>query len=386
MKPESRSVHAGRELGARSPLAPPIFATAVYVYDDLEDYDNVAAGEVPGHIYGRNSNENVAMLESALAELEGGEAGQATSSGMAAILLALLSLAPRPCPIVAPRDSYGVTLALLHQDFEPAGYEIRLADYDDLEGVGKALAGAGLVLLETISNPLCKVADLEAICALAAERGIPSVVDNTFATPLLCRPLELGASLVVHSVTKFLGGHSDLIAGAVLGRTPEMAPLRARAVRLGTTLGPFEAWLALRGLRTLGLRMSRHSSNSLALAGALEGMPGVSAVHHPLLSSSPYRDRAGRLLPGGVGGMMAFDLAGGREAVQAMMNGLRMVRFAASLGGVETTISHPELTSHRSLSPAQRAELGIGSGTVRVSVGIEAPEDIVADFRSALGG
>jgi cystathionine beta-lyase/cystathionine gamma-synthase len=356
----------------------------VHVYDDLDDYDAVARGERPGHYYGRNSNENRAMLERAVADLEGAEAGLAVASGMAALHLAILALAPRPAIIVATRELYGGTMSLLRQDLEPAGYEAHFVDLTDLEAARRALDGAAIVLIETITNPLCGVADIEAIARLARERGVRVLVDNTFATPILCRPLELGADLVMHSATKYIGGHSDLVAGVVVGGTDVIAGARARSVRTGATLGPFDAWLALRGLRTLDVRMRRHSENSLALARALRSLPGVSKVHHPLLEGSQSASVARRILPQGAGGMMAFDLDGGRAAVQRMMSRFRMAAFAASLGGVETTISYPEITSHRGLTPEERAELGVGPGTVRVSVGIEAAEDIVADFTQAL--
>jgi len=388
VKQASRAVHAGRETTGPSrgstPLAPPISTAAVHVYDDLDDYDAVARGERPGHYYGRNSNENRAMLERAVAELEGADAGLAVASGMAALHLAILALAPKPVTIVATRELYGGTMNLLRQDLEPAGYEAHFVDMADLDAVRRALDGAGLVLIETITNPLCGVADIEAIGRMARDRGARVLVDNTFATPILCRPLELGADVVMHSATKYIGGHSDLVAGVVVGGAEVIAAARARSVRTGATLGPFEAWLALRGLRTLDVRMARHSENALALAHALRTTSGVSKVHHPLLEDSPYASVARRLLPQGAGGMMAFDLAGGRAAVQRMMSRFRMIAFAASLGGVETTISYPEITSHRSLSTAERAELGVGPGTVRVSVGIEAAEDIVADFTQAL--
>ena len=384
MKQASRAVHAGRELGARSPLAPDLSLAAVHVYDDLEDYDAVARGERPGYFYGRNSNSNRDMLEQAVAELEGAEAGVAAASGMAALHLAILALAPKPVTIVATREAYGVTLALLRLDFEPAGYETHFVDLSDLDSVRRAVPGAGLVLAETITNPLCRVPDIEAVAAVAKSNGVPVLVDNTFATPVLCRPLELGADVVMHSATKFIGGHSDLVAGVVVGSAPVMAAARARSVRTGTPLGPFDAWLALRGLRTLDVRMRRHSENSIALATAMRSMAGVSAIHHPLLKGSPSYDVATRLLPQGAGGMMAFDLRGGRAAVQLMLKRLRLVTFVASLGGVETTVSYPEITSHRSLTSEERAELGVGPGTVRVSVGIEAAEDIIADFAQAL--
>ncbi|HLH68612.1 MAG TPA: aminotransferase class I/II-fold pyridoxal phosphate-dependent enzyme [Candidatus Dormibacteraeota bacterium] len=384
MRPDSRAVHAGRELRAHDPLAPPIVQASVYVFDDLEDYDAVADGRRPGHVYTRNSNENVAMLEAAVADLEGAEAGLATASGMAAVAAAVTTFAPRPAPLVAAADAYGTTLGLLRQDLVPLGYELRLVDTSDLEAVERALGGAALLLCETITNPLCRVTDLEAICRLGTRHGVPVLVDNTFASPLLCRPLELGATAVVHSATKYLGGHSDLVAGVLVGDRALVERARARVIRTGACLGPFEAWLAVRGLRTLHLRMRRHSENALCLARRLHGSPGIRAVHHPLLEGSPYLGIASRLLPQGSGGMFAFDLAGGRPAVQAMLRRLRLVRFAASLGGVETTISYPDLTSHRGLTPEERLARGITPGTVRVSTGLEDPEDLVEDLAQAI--
>jgi cystathionine gamma-synthase len=384
MRPGSRAVHAGYRKTARSPLSPPIVQTAVYVYENLEDYDAVARGDLPGHYYSRTSNENVSMLAEAVAELEGAEAGVATSSGMAAIAVAITALAPRPCPIVAPLDLYGGTWVLFRQELEPVGYTTRAVDFRNLAAVAQALEGAGLVVCETITNPLVRVADLEAICQLAASNGVPVLVDNTFATPVLCRPLELGATMVVHSATKYIGGHSDLVAGVAVGAREHVKPAAARASRLGTTLGPFEAWLALRGLRTLPLRIARASQNALLLAEALMEAPGVSAVYYPTLPGSAQEELARRLLPDGAGGMLAVQLDGGRAGVQRLMDRLAMVPFAASLAGVETTISHPEVTSHRYLTPEERAGLGIHPGTVRISAGIEESEDIIQDFLQAL--
>ena len=388
MKQASRAVHAGRGgkagVGARAPLAPDLSTAAVHVYEELDDYDAVARGERPGHYYGRNSNTNRAMLEAAVAELEGAEAGVATGSGMSALHLSILALAPKPATILATRELYGGTLALLRQDLEPAGYEAVFVDLNDLDAVRRAMDGAGLVLVETITNPLCRVPDLDAIIGMARTSGVPVLVDNTFATPALFRPMEHGATVVMHSVTKYLGGHSDLVAGVVVGDAALMAAARVRSVRTGTPLGPFDAWLAVRGLRTLDVRMRRHTDNALALARAMRSMPGVAKIHHPLMEDSPSFAVATRLLPEGAGGMMAFDLEGGRAAVQRMMSRFQLVAFAASLGGVETTISYPEITSHRGLTPEERVQLGVGPGTVRVSVGIEAAEDIVADFAQAI--
>jgi cystathionine beta-lyase/cystathionine gamma-synthase len=383
VKPASRAVHAGRDLAARArqgrvPLAPDLSPASVHVFTDLEDYDAVARGERPGQYYGRNTNTNREMLERAVADLEGAEAGVATASGMAALHGAVLALTPKPAAIVATRELYGGTAALLRQDLEPLGYEAQFVDLMDLDAVQRVVHGAGLVIAETITNPLCRVPDLEAIAAMCRERSVPLLVDNTFATPLVCRPLASGATVVMHSATKYLGGHSDLVAGVIVGDAATMGIARARSARTGTTLAPFDAWLALRGLRTLDVRMRRHSENSLALARAMRSMPGVVRVHHPLL------DGPNRLLSDGSGGMMAFDLDGGREAVQRMISRFQLVTFAASLGGVETTISYPEITSHRSMSVEERREVGVGPGTVRVSVGIEDAGDIIADFELAL--
>src|ERR1700737_5040410 len=313
MKPAARAVHAGRELVAPSPLAPDLGPAAVHVYTDLDDYDAVARGDRPGHYYGRNSNSNRDMLERAVADLEGAEAGLATASGMAALHATMLALAPKPTTIVATRELYGGTLAMLRQDFEPAGYEAHFIDLTDLDVVRRSLDGAGLVLAETITNPLCGVPDLEAIATMARERGVPFLVDNTFASPILCRPLDLGATAVMHSVTKYIGGHSDLVAGVAVGDAKAIGAARARSVRTGTTLSPFDAWLALRGLRTLDVRMRRHSDNSLALANAMQTMPGVARVHHPLLKGSDSYEVAHRLMPHGSGGMMGNDLGRGRR-------------------------------------------------------------------------
>ena len=384
MRPDSRAVHAGREPRAREPLAPPIVQAAVHVFDDLDDYEAVASGREPGHVYGRNSNENTSMLAAAVAELEGAESGLACASGMAAIFASVLALAPRPAPVVVTADAYGVTLAMLRTDLAPLGYEVRVVDLHDLDATAAALPGAALVIAETITNPLCRLTDLESICRLAGERGVPVLVDNTFATPVLCRPLELGASLVVHSATKYLGGHSDLVAGVVAGDGELVGRARERVVRTGASLGPFEAWLALRGLRTLHLRMRRHSDNAFALAHGLAGLPGVTGVHYPLLEGSPSEGLARLLLPQGAGGMLAFDLAGGRGAVQAMLTELRIVRFAASLAGVETTISYPAITSHAALAPEERLARGITPGTIRVSTGLEDPQDLLEDFTRSI--
>ncbi|MGH9184894.1 MAG: trans-sulfuration enzyme family protein [Acidimicrobiales bacterium] len=359
-------MHAGHTLRHRDPMAPPIVQSSVYVFDDLEEYDAVASGAKPGHIYRRNSNENVAMLEAAVADLEGAPTGVATGSGMAAILLGVLTLAPRPGPVVVASESYGVTLAMLRNDLEPLGYETRFVNAGHPDATAAGADGAVLILAETISNPLCKITDLAALVKTARRAGVPLLVDNTFATPILQRPLDEGATAVVHSATKFIGGHSDLVAGVLVGGEQAMQQARQRRSRMGMILGPFDAWLALRGLRTLPLRIGKQSSNAARLADKLATLEPVERVHYP-----------------GIGAMLAFDLCS-HDAVQQLIDRLQLARFAASLGGVETTLAVPALTSHRSLSPDELLHLGIGSRTIRVSVGIEDPDDIVADFEHAL--
>jgi methionine-gamma-lyase len=384
VRPASRAVHAGRRPEAGDPLSPPIEQAAVYVHDSLETYDAIVRGDARGHVYGRNGNQTVETFAAAVAELEQAELGIATASGMSALLLAVMALVPRPRPLVVAADLYGVSLAMLREDLAPLGYELRDFDSARPETLLPLLDGAAAVICETVSNPLSRVADVPAIATAAGGKGIPLIVDNTFTTPVLCRPLEQGATLVVHSATKYLGGHSDLTAGVVCGSGQPIAAVAARGVRLGPTLGPFEAWLALRGLRTLDLRVRRSTANALALAEGLVTTGGVGRVHHPRLSGSEFHATAARLLPEGTGGMFAFEADGGREAAQRMLDRLRMVRFAASLGGVETTVSFPTFTSHRSLDPGRRAELGITDGTVRVSTGIEDVADLLEDFRQAL--
>ena len=273
---------------------------------------------------------------------------------------------------------------MLKQDLQPAGYRVDFLDLNDLNAVERATPS--VIVAETITNPLCRVVDLEALGNLAREIEAFLIVDNTFATPLLCKPLDLGAHAVVHSATKYLGGHSDLVAGVVVGSKDLISNVRSRVSRTGATLGAFDAWLTLRGIRTLDVRMKRHTHNAIALAEAMRTMRGVRYVHHPLLEPSPTYAIAKRILPNGSGGMMAFDLEGEREAVQRMIKRFSLVTFAASLGGVETTVSYPELTSHRSMSLGERVELGIGPGTVRVSVGLEDPDDIIDDFKQAIAG
>lgn len=371
--------------GVTRPLTPPIYQTSVFVFDDLERVDAVWEGREPGFIYGRFGTPNHAELEETVARLEGAEAAVATASGMGALTaLFLATLAPGD-HLVAGRDLYGATAALLREELARAGVEVSLVDAADPDAVEAALTGrTRAIFAETVSNPLLRLADLPALAALARGRGLQLLVDNTFASPALLRPLGLGATAVVHSATKYLAGHGDTTAGVVAGPRSLMERVRKVVIRMGLNLGPFDAWLTQRGLRTLALRMERQSANALALARFLEGRPEVARVFYLGLESHPQRALARRLFPDGAGGMVAFELRGGAEAVRVLMKGLRLIEFAPSFGDVATTWSYPARTSHRSLGPEERKALGIGDGLVRLSVGIEAVEDLTADLGGAL--
>jgi cystathionine beta-lyase/cystathionine gamma-synthase len=356
----------------------------VWSFPALELLDQVQDGELPGYIYSRMGNPTVARLEGAVAAMEGAASGLALSSGMGVIASILLALTRPGQRVVAARELYGGTTGLLGL-VEKFGVHPHLVDLEDSRALDRALAQpAALVLVETLANPRLSVADLPGLAARARAAGAVLVVDNTFATPYLCRPLEHGADLVVHSLTKFLSGHGDLTAGVGVGGSELVERARRAATVLGPALDPFAAWLAVRGMKTLDVRMERACANALTLARYLERHPGVLKVHYPGLPGHPGHELAGRLLGGKYGAMLAFELKGGEQAASALVRGLRLVRLVPSLGDVATTISHPAKTSHRGLSPQEREERGIGPGLIRVSVGIEAVDDLVEDMERAL--
>jgi len=391
LEPSTERLAADGYLGsdgpaAPQPLVPSLAQTAVFAFDSLEQLEAVWTGERPGYIYTRMGNPNLEELAQAVAALEGAEAGLVASSGTAAILACLLACLEPGDHLVATREAYGGTHTLLTEDLPHRfGIEVSLVEVEDLDGVAAACRENTRVLyVETLTNPLVRLAPLPELAALARQRGLTLVVDNTFATPYLLRPLEWGADVVVHSATKFLNGHGDVILGAAAGKRPVMERARSLVVRYGLNADPFAAWLTLRGLKTLGLRLRQAVRNAQELAQFLSAHPAVQAVYYPGLSGSPYQERARRMLPRGAGAVLSFTLAGGGEAAARFVRGLRLVRFAPSLGDLTTTISHPGLTSHRGLSAAQQRALGIDPGLIRVSVGIEDPQDLLADFSRAL--
>ena len=376
-----------REVHER-PTSIPIYQTATFSAETVEALAAAVAeqeGGYAGYGYSRLANPTVDALGDAVAELEGAEAGFALASGMAAIHAALLSVAGAGDRIVATRAVYGSTQSLLVRVLGRLGVRTEFVDVTDLDAVDRALRSepARVLYLETISNPTIVVADIAALSAIARRHGAVVVVDSTFASPYLVRPLALGADLVVHSATKYLSGHSDVLAGVVAGSRERVHAVRRVQVDTGATLAPLAAFLVLRGLPTLAVRMERQAATAAALATLLEGRPGVERVHYPGLASHPQHDLAVRQLrlPGA---MLAFELADGRAAGAAFVDALAIPERTASLGSIHTIVAHAASTTHRQLDAAQLAAAGIGPGLLRVSVGLEDEEDLVADVEAAL--
>jgi O-acetylhomoserine/O-acetylserine sulfhydrylase-like pyridoxal-dependent enzyme len=382
----TRSIHAGRlPLPAEAPLAVPIWQTSTFVFDDAERYAHTLRQPREGYVYTRYENPTTAALEATVANLEGAAEGMAAASGMGAIATVLLSVAGSGDHVVAQRDLYGGSYSLLAHTAPRFGIEVSFVDGADPAAVRAALRPTTrAIYAETIANPTITVADLPALAEVAGQQGVPLVVDNTVASPYLCRPIEHGAAIVVHSATKYLGGHSDVVGGIAVFAQPERHDAAWRTmIELGASPDPFAAWLVLRGVKTLSLRMRAHGANARQLAELLDAHPKVARVYWPGLPGHPTATLAAKLLDGGPG-MLSFDLAGGREAGRRFIEATRMAKLAASLGSVETLVSHPASTTHRQLSPDALAAAGIGEGMVRVSVGLEDGDDLAEDFIRAL--
>jgi cystathionine beta-lyase/cystathionine gamma-synthase len=386
MRFDTLVARGGRDVPSRSrPLTPPIYQTNVYVFDDMDAVEAVWEGKEPGFVYGRYGTGNHQMLEELVATLEGAEAGVACASGMGATTALVVGLLGAGDHLVAARDLYGTTAAFLQSDARRMGLETTFVDATDPERVLAAVGGTTrAVLVEAISNPLLRLVDLPALGGALRERGVDLVVDASMASPAVLRPIDHGATIVMHSLTKFISGHGDVTGGMVLGSRAAMERIRAAMIRTGTNLGPFDAWLAARGARTLAIRMERQSANALRLAAALEGHPAVARVYYPGLDSHPQRALARRMMPGPAGAMLSLDLAGGAAAVERFMGRTRLVEFAPSFGDVATTWTYPARTSHRRVSDEDKATVGIGPGLVRLSVGLEDADDLVADMERAL--
>jgi cystathionine beta-lyase/cystathionine gamma-synthase len=367
------------------PTSVPIYQAVTFSAEDADELGAVTMGARPGYSYARIDNPTDTALAEAIAELEGGEAGYVLASGMAAIHAALLALVRAGDRIVCTTAVYGSTRSLLLNVLGPFGVRTEFVDATDLGAVERALAAepSAVLYAETMSNPTVVVVDHAALAELAHRHGARYVVDNTFASPYVCRPLELGADLVVESATKYLGGHSDVLAGTVAGSAELIREVRRVQIDTGATLAPFSAFLVLRGIATLAVRLERHAASSTALAAWLERQEGVTRVHHPLLASHRQHAIAARQFTGS-SGMFAFELAGGGAAARAFVDALTVPELTASLGSIHTMVVHPPSTTHRQLDEAGLAAAGIGPGLLRCSVGLEDVEDLQADFERGL--
>lgn len=385
-------VHAGERKGtpAGQPAATPIYASSTFTYDSMEEIDRVFAGETPGYVYTRHGNPTVAALEDAIKKVEGGATACAYSSGMAAVHAALFACELTPgATVLASQDLYGATTNLLLTIFGSFGIKTVTADFSNIDELrAHARETKPRVLIaETISNPLLKVCDLDACAEIAHAANARLIVDNTFASPYLCRPLEHGADLVVHSATKYLGGHGDATGGVVVSRDEmDSAALIGVMKLVGGVLSVWEAHEILRGLKTLALRMDRHCENAEALAECLRNQPRVGRVHFPGLTTDDRKDMARRILrQPNLGGLVSIELKDNtRAAAFRFMDALKLCVRSTSLGDVFTSVLHPATASHRDLSGSRRQQLGITDGLVRISVGIEKVDDIIADIEQAL--
>ena len=385
---ETRAIHApAADLNGSRPVSVPIYQTSVFAFDDAAACARALDDPEAGFAYSRYANPTTSALEAVAADLEGGAAALATSSGMGAINAVLLgSLSPGD-HVIAQQCLYGGTFAVFTALADRYGIDVSYVSGRDPAEVTAAVTDRStLLFLETIANPTAAVSDLPALIAAGHRAGLTCVVDNTFATPMLCRPIEHGADIVIHSATKYLGGHDDVTLGLVVfAQEQAHQPLWKHTVNLGVAADPFAAWLTLRGLKTLALRMERHCASAAHLAGRLAGHPAVARVHWPGLADHPDHATARRILSG-FGGMAAFDLAGGRDAGLAFVGRLRLAMLGTSLGGTQTLVLHPASTSHRQMDAASLRTAGIDEGSIRVSAGLEHPDDLWADFEQALAG
>lgn len=385
--PATRAIHHGY-VPADNMLAltPPVHMSSTFVFPDTATGSALFAGETEGHVYSRISNPTVSLLECRMANLEGAEAGLATASGMGAISATLWTLVKPGDEIITDKTLYGCTFAFMRDGLSRFGVRITHVDLREPENLKSAISDqTRIVYFETPANPNMRLVDIAAIAAIARDAGALTIVDNTYATPLLTRPIELGADFVLHSATKYLGGHGDLVAGIVCGRAEPIHDIRMIGVKdmTGAVMAPLTAMLVMRGLKTLQLRVARHGESGLKIAEWLDSHPAIAAVHYPGLPSHPQHDLARRQM-GGFGGMIAFELNGGFDAGTAMMDRLTLIQRAVSLGDAESLIQHPASMTHSTYSREERLEHGISDGLVRLSVGLEDVEDLISDLDTAL--
>lgn len=384
----TKAIHGGHKKDPVSgALTTPIYQTSTFVFDSAEQGGRRFALEEDGFIYSRLGNPTNAQLEEKIALLENGEACMSTGSGIGAITSALWTALKAGDHIVASKTLYGCTYAMLNHGISRYGVEVTFVDATNLDEVKGAMKeNTKVVYLETPANPDLKLVDIEAISKIAhTVEGCMVFVDNTFCTPYLQRPLELGADVVVHSATKYLNGHGDVIAGFVVGKKDFITQVRLFGVKdmTGSVLSPFDAYLILRGMKTLQIRMDRHTKNAIEVAKFLESHPNVETVSYPGLESFPQYELAKKQMDM-PGGMIAFEVKGGLEGGKKLLNSLELCTLAVSLGDCETLIQHPASMTHSPYTQEERAEAGISEGLIRISVGLEDAEDIIADLKQGL--
>jgi methionine-gamma-lyase len=382
---QTRAIHAGKGENRTRAVTPPIWQTTTFSADSSEHFAEIATAVRPAEFYTRYGNPTHKEVEATIVALEGGEAALLTSSGMGAIFTALMSGLNAGDHVVAQTNHYAGAMTLFEELPRRFGVEVTLVDQTRTEDFAEALKPNTRVLYaESPTNPLMQITDLRAVAELARARGVTTVVDNTFATPVNQRPLEFGFDCVIHSATKYLGGHSDVTAGVIVSSREFVERAWHFSLLAGSILSPFDGWLLLRGLRTLGMRVARHNSNALALARFLEGHTRVERVHYPGLETHPQHGLA-RAQMSGFTGMLSAELRGGYEAAERLISRLRLATNAASLGGHETLIVHPAAMWRGYMTAEQLRARGLSDALVRVSVGIEDEQDLILDFEQALG-
>ena len=382
---DTLSIRSGHRRTAELEHSEAIFTTSSFVFENAAQAAARFAGDLPGNIYSRFTNPTTKIFEERLAAMEGGQACVATSSGMAAIMSLCLAVLKTGDHIVSSRSVFGTTTTLFDKLLPRLGIETSFVDLTDLQDWKQAIGNnTRLLFLETPSNPLMEVADIRALADLAHENDCLLVVDNCFCTPALQRPLELGADLIVHSATKYLDGQGRIVGGAVIGPRPLVNEDVFAVIRTtGPTMSPFNAWVALKGLETLSLRMNAHSERASQLARYLQDHPAVERVFHPGLESHPQHELA-RSQQNGFGGVVSFEVKGGREQAWQIVDATEMISITANLGDVKTTITHPATTTHGRVSEELKEKTGISEGLIRVAVGLENIEDIIADLSRGL--
>ena len=374
------------EIPPIKPKVTPIYQTSVFTFDDLTELEAYFEQPSQRYMYARYSNPNANELAEEVNKLEQGSGAVVTSSGMSAIFTAILIFCKAGDHVLCAEEIYGGSAVLLNQELNRIGITVTYVPTAAIYDLAAYVQPNTKVLLaETMSNPLLRVFDVARLATACRQVQINLIIDNTFASPVITQPLKLGADVVIHSVTKYLAGHSDVTAGVVVARGAESLK-RAQQIMMyyGLNLSPFESWLAVRGLKTLRLRIKQHSSNALAIAEFLAAHPKVNRVYYPGLVTHPDYELAKQQGNGLFGGMLSFAIADEEEVVNTLMRSLPSIPFAPSLAGVSTSISHPVRTSHRALSPEKRAELGITMGVIRLSVGVEEPEELLSELSIAL--